>query len=65
MSEKRWLRVKEAAEILNISSKSIYDLCAAGQLPATRIGGVIRIDKIKLEKQLNDGVESRQKRAAR
>jgi excisionase family DNA binding protein len=65
MAEKRWLRVGEAAEIINVSKKTVYELCASGQLPCTKVGGNLRIDRVKLEVQLERGVQERLKRAAR
>lgn len=51
--ERRWLRVKEAAEYLGISVKGLYDLCSRGLIPHTRLRGVgIRVDLKKLDELL-------------
>ncbi len=68
--ERRWFKVKEIAEYLSLSPKTIYDLCSKGVLPFTKVKGVgLRIDKIKLDQvlereevmpvqeQLNRGIE--------
>jgi excisionase family DNA binding protein len=42
--------VKEAASRLNISSKKVYQMCLAGQLRCTRIGGRVRIPLDEIER---------------
>src|SRR4051794_2901927 len=46
------LTIKQAAERLNVSEATVYDLCAKRKLPHVRIGtgrGTIRIDEQALE----------------
>ncbi len=42
--------VKEAAELLHTSSKQVYQMCLAGQLRCTRIGGRVRIPLDEIER---------------
>lgn len=44
-SEKRSYSVSEAAEILGVSNRSIYNLCANEAFKAVRIGKKLRISK--------------------
>ena len=47
-----WLTVKQAAERLNVSPRTIYDLCEMGRLRCKRVGkgrGTIRILPVDLE----------------
>ena len=48
--DKGTLSVKEAASRLNISSKKVYQMCLAGQLRCTRIGGRVRIPLDEIER---------------
>lgn len=50
------LTVKQAAEHLNVSTATVYALCASGQLAHSRVGlgrGTIRIKHSELEKMLS------------
>lgn len=44
-SEKRSYSVSEAAGILGVSRKSIYNLCAQGAFKTVRVGTMLRISK--------------------
>jgi excisionase family DNA binding protein len=47
-----WLTVQQAAERLNVSPRTIYDLCEMGRLRCKRVGkgrGTIRIRPVDLE----------------
>ena len=44
-SEKRSYSVSEAAEILGVSKRSVYNLCAQGTFKTVRIGTRLRISK--------------------
>jgi excisionase family DNA binding protein len=46
--EKRYFTVKDAAEFLGVNIKTIYRAIAAGELPARRIGRVLRIPRSAL-----------------
>ena len=44
-SEKRRYSVMEVAEILGVSKKSVYNMCANGTFKCVRIGTRLRISK--------------------
>jgi excisionase family DNA binding protein len=44
-----WLTPAEAAELLRVHKRTIYDACAADQLPHVRVGRTIRIPRSALE----------------
>jgi len=46
----RYLTPDECCEILKISKRSFYKRIWKGDIPTTRLGGSIRVDKRKLEK---------------
>lgn len=48
----RYLTPKQASEVLQISLSSFYKSSWKGDIPTTRLGGRIRVDKLKLEKYL-------------
>jgi excisionase family DNA binding protein len=48
MPEKKWLKVGEVSELLSITKSSVYRLAERGKLPAAKIGGILRIDGMKL-----------------
>jgi excisionase family DNA binding protein len=51
--EKRWLKVKEAAEYLGIHEKSLYRSCSRQEIPSSKAPGVgVRIDRLELDKLL-------------
>jgi excisionase family DNA binding protein len=53
VSERTWLTVPELAKELNIPRSRAYELIAAGELPAVRIGErSIRVNRHELEKFL-------------
>ena len=52
--QKRWLRPCDVGEYLSISPKTVYALAARGALPACKIGGSVRIDKLRLDELLKD-----------
>jgi excisionase family DNA binding protein len=43
-TRRRWISPKEFSEILGISYKNTYALINRGELPARRVGRLIRID---------------------
>ena len=50
VSERTWLTVPELAKELNIARSRAYELIAAGELPAVRIGErSIRVNRHELE----------------
>jgi len=48
--------VLECSTYLSLHTKTIYAKIAKGEIPATRIGGSIRIDKKKLDEQLENQI---------
>jgi excisionase family DNA binding protein len=55
--KRRWLTVAEAAAYLGINNKTAYVWAARGTLPAARIGGVVRVDLLKLDEFLEGQVK--------
>jgi excisionase family DNA binding protein len=52
-TEKEWLKVPEAAELLGLPKTRAYELIQQGELPAVRIGErSIRVNRPDLEKFL-------------
>ena len=52
-TEKEWLKVPEAAELLGLPKTRAYELIQQGELPAVRIGErSIRVNRHDLEKFL-------------
>lgn len=52
-TEKQWLKVPEAAELLGLPKTRAYELIQQGELPAVRIGErSIRINRAELERFL-------------
>lgn len=49
------LNVKETAQILRVSTKTLYKLIAEGKLPAVKVGRENRIAKSELIKYLRQG----------
>jgi len=53
MIERRWLKVKEVAELMGISVKGAYAAVAARKLPRAKIPGIgVRVDRFALEAML-------------
>lgn len=48
--EKRFLTVKEASELLNISPGRLYAMCRERRIPHIKAGKCIRIDMRKIYK---------------
>ena len=52
-TEKEWLKVPEAAELLGLPKTRAYELIHQGELPAVRIGErSIRVNRLELERFL-------------
>ena len=52
-TEKEWLKVREAAELLGLPKTRAYELIQQGELPAVRIGErSIRVNRQELERFL-------------
>lgn len=54
-SEKRSYSVVEAADILGVSKRSIYNLCSQGAFKSVRVGKKLRISRKSLDEWL-DGI---------
>ena len=53
VSEKRSYSVSEAADILGVSKRSIYNLCAQGAFKSVRVGTMLRISKKSFDEWLD------------
>ena len=51
--EKRSYSVAEVAEILNVSKRSVYNLCANGGIKSVKIGTKLRISKKTFDEWLD------------
>lgn len=49
---KRLLRVAEAADAMNITSRTLYRMLAAGEIPALKIRGCLRLDAVDIERYI-------------
>jgi len=52
--EKLLLRPTEAAEVLGLGRSKVYELLAAGTLPAIRVGGPIRVPAEALRRWVSE-----------
>jgi len=50
--ERRWISCREAGEYLNLSPKTVSDLCLSGKIPSAKIGGSRRVDFKALNERL-------------
>ncbi|MCH7870466.1 MAG: helix-turn-helix domain-containing protein [Planctomycetes bacterium] len=55
MDRERLLTVREVAERLRVSVRTVWTLIARGSLRPTRIGRCVRIQPAELERLLADG----------
>ena len=53
VTEKRSYSVAEVAEILNVSKRSVYNLCANGIIKGVKIGTKLRISKKTFDEWLD------------
>jgi excisionase family DNA binding protein len=60
--EKRWLTIAQAADLLSINRKTAYSWAARGILPTVRVGGALRVDKVKLESDFEHQIRQREVR---
>ena len=61
-THKRWVRPAEAAEMLSLSTREVYYLCASGELLAVKSGRAVRIPLDALEQWIADKeAEAREK----
>jgi excisionase family DNA binding protein len=52
--EERLLKPAEIAEILQVSRALAYSLLQRGEIPAIRIGSVVRVRRIDLDQYINE-----------
>ena len=57
------LRVDAAARALSCSRSKVYEMVAAGELPAARLGSSIRIPRAAIEKLASDAMKAAPERA--
>jgi excisionase family DNA binding protein len=46
------IRVKEVAELADLSRNAVYQMIVPGKLPAIRLGGAIRLPRDKIDQLL-------------
>ena len=49
MQTVKMLNLKEISVIMDISMRTVYRLATSGKIPAKKVGGVWRVDPIKLD----------------
>ncbi|TML64986.1 MAG: helix-turn-helix domain-containing protein [Actinobacteria bacterium] len=54
MSSARFLTVQEVADILRVSTMTVYRLIKAGDLPAVRVGRSFRVRDVDVDSYLGD-----------
>ena len=59
MTDRRWISISEAAELVSMSSSGLRKLIARDILPIARLGRTIRIDRLRLEEQLEAQLRQR------
>ena len=53
-SDARWISVSAASRYLGIHAQSAYVMCADGRLPCARLGRLLRVDKVALDRLLEE-----------
>jgi excisionase family DNA binding protein len=51
------LRVRDVAARLHLTVGRVYQLIAAGEIPATRVGGAIRVPRVAWQRWLAEKTE--------
>jgi len=59
----RYLTPKQVADVLQISLASFYKRAYLSQLPVIRLGGSLRVDKLALEKHMEQNTRGLGKNA--
>jgi excisionase family DNA binding protein len=54
VEERRWISTHECADYLGLHFMTIYKLIARGEIPAAKIGGAVRIDLARLQRELEN-----------
>lgn len=60
MNDRALLRVEEVARLLGIGRSKAYELVATGDLPALRIGRLIRVPRHALDRWIAERTEWRE-----
>jgi excisionase family DNA binding protein len=60
LENRELLRAAEAAKLLGIGRSKIYEMLARGELPALRIGRLVRVPRHALEQWIADRTEWRE-----
>lgn len=58
LPEKRSYSVTEAAEILGVSKRSVYNLCSNGAFKVVKVGTKLRISKKSFDEWLDGGSDT-------
>jgi DNA-binding Xre family transcriptional regulator len=59
VSEKKWIRTKEARAILGISSSTLQTLRIKGEIPFSKIGGIIYFPVEGIQKLLDENLRDK------
>jgi excisionase family DNA binding protein len=54
-----WLTVKQVADYLKLSEAQVYVLVKRDQLPAHRLGNLLRFDREEIDRQLKSSSASK------
>ena len=54
LSKARFLTVQEVADLMRVSSMTVYRLIKAGDLPAVRVGRSFRVRDVDVDSYLGD-----------
>jgi excisionase family DNA binding protein len=57
MNERELLRPEEVAEILGIGRTKLYTMIRRGELPALRLGKLVRVPRTQLDEWIADQVK--------
>jgi excisionase family DNA binding protein len=60
VENRQLLRAEEAAHLLGIGRTKIYEMIARGEIPALRIGRLVRVPRHALEEWIADRTEWRE-----
>ena len=53
------LRAEEAAKLLSLGRSTVFQMLAAGELPAVRVGRAVRVPRAALERWVREQTEER------
>ena len=59
--ERRWMTISEASSYINVHKMTAYVWASKGLLPVAKIGGCLRVDKLKLDELLDASIENRRR----